>query len=470
MPLRDVQDYDDDDDSGDDYTFPFVILTLCWFVGFLSSLDRVAMSVAILPMATELGYSETIKGQISSFFSVGYGLAILPAGLVLAAVSPRLVMAVGISIWSLATLATPLTAAVAVSPLLAARASVGAAESVLLPSVNKLLANWVPPEKTSVALAFVYSGLQMGTVGAYLLSPSVMELSEGWRGLFLIYGGVGLLFLIPWLVFARDFPDTPKTNTATKVVTTRSSSSASSSSSSSSLPSAESGLDSSLSEKIAEATDLIKSAPIMDMFGSTSVQGIILAHAANNWGLYNNLAWTPTFYSQQYGLNVKDSAFLSILPSVAGIVGGFVAGASAEVLIGRLEEGDEEGLTNIRKLFQSIALFGPAACLATLSLHVPEQPWVAQGLLMGTVGLQAFNAAGYSSSVQEKAGGKWAGLLYSVTSLPGVVLGSIGVYVTGQILDNTNQDWSYVFALNSFVDVIGATAFVALYDSKREFD
>ena len=89
---------------------------------------------------------------------------------------------------------------------------------------------------------------------------------------------------------------------------------------------------------------------------------------------------------------------------------------------------------------------------------------------MGTVGLQAFNAAGYSSSVQEKAGGKWAGLLYSVTSLPGVVLGSIGVYVTGQILDNTNQDWSYVFALNSFVDVIGATAFVALYDSKREFD
>lgn len=206
------------------------------------------------------------------------------------------------------------------------------------------------------------------------------------------------------------------------------------------------------------------------MFGSTSVQGIILAHAANNWGLYNNLAWTPTFYSQQYGLNVKDSAFLSILPSVAGIVGGFVAGASAEVLIGRLEEGDEEGLTNIRKLFQSIALFGPAACLATLSLHVPEQPWVAQGLLMGTVGLQAFNAAGYSSSVQEKAGGKWAGLLYSVTSLPGVVLGSIGVYVTGQILDNTNQDWSYVFALNSFVDVIGATAFVALYDSKREFD
>jgi ACS family sodium-dependent inorganic phosphate cotransporter len=63
-----------------------------------------------------------------------------------------------------------------------------------------------------------------------------------------------------------------------------------------------------------------------------------LAHASNNWGLYNNLAWTPTFYAEQYGLNVKESALLSVLPSVAGAVGGLLAGSTADAFVRFLEE------------------------------------------------------------------------------------------------------------------------------------
>jgi MFS transporter, ACS family, solute carrier family 17 (sodium-dependent inorganic phosphate cotransporter), other len=89
---------------------------------------------------------------------------------------------------------------------------------------------------------------------------------------------------------------------------------------------------------------------------------------------------------------------------------------------------------------------------------------------MATTGLQAFNAAGYLSANQEKAGERWSGLLYSITSLPAVMVGTAGVYLTGQILDYTHQDWSVVFALNAAIFLLGSTSFVALYDSKREFD
>jgi hypothetical protein len=34
----------------------------------------------------------------------------------------------------------------------------------------------------------------------------------------------------------------------------------------------------------------------------------------------------------------------------------------------------------------------------------------------------------------------------------------------------THQDWSYVFGLNALGNVLGGTAFVAWYDSKREFE
>jgi len=59
------------------------------------------MSVAMLPLSTEFGYTETIKGQVSSFFSVGYGIGILPVGIaLLSVVSLRLMMGVGIARWS----------------------------------------------------------------------------------------------------------------------------------------------------------------------------------------------------------------------------------------------------------------------------------------------------------------------------------------------------------------------------------
>uniref|UniRef100_A0A7S4J4G6 Homogentisate 1,2-dioxygenase N-terminal domain-containing protein n=1 Tax=Odontella aurita TaxID=265563 RepID=A0A7S4J4G6_9STRA len=128
----------------------------------------------------------------------------------------------------------------------------------------------------------------------------------------------------------------------------------------------------------------------------------------------------------------------------------------------------------VRKSFQALALLGPSLCLFALSRHIPQDPRVAQSLLTASVGMQAFNAAGYGAATQEKAGERWAGLLYSVTSLPGVMMGSAGVYVTGRLLDDCKYGpdggWGEVFGLTSAVFAAGALAFVLLYDARREFD
>eukprot|EP00559_Dactyliosolen_fragilissimus_P001035 CAMPEP_0184860518 /NCGR_PEP_ID=MMETSP0580-20130426/5400_1 /TAXON_ID=1118495 /ORGANISM="Dactyliosolen fragilissimus" /LENGTH=139 /DNA_ID=CAMNT_0027357655 /DNA_START=156 /DNA_END=575 /DNA_ORIENTATION=- len=126
--------------------------------------------------------------------------------------------------------------------------------------------------------------------------------------------------------------------------------------------------------------------------------------------------------------------------------------------------------TNVRKVFQGIAQFGPGVCLLALAQNIPEQPLAAQSLLTVAIGLQQFNVAGFSAAAQEKAGEKWSGLLYSLTSIPGVMFGSFGVYLTGLILDATGQDWSGVFGLNALIDFAGAMAFISLYNSRKEFD
>ena len=50
------------------------------------------------------------------------------------------------------------------------------------------------------------------------------------------------------------------------------------------------------------------------------------------------------------------------------------------------------------------------------------------------------------------------------------IVGTLGVYTTGFVLDITHQDWTYVFSLNAGINVLGAIAFFALFDSKKEFE
>lgn len=477
------------------------ILFLCFLVTFLSALDRVAMSIAILPMAIEFGYTETIKGQISSAVSYGYGLAILPIGLAVSIISPRLLMMLGVSMWSLATLGTPLMAELSSTaggidmvkdatttfllPLLLMRGVMGGAEAVVLPTMQRILSNWVPAEKKATALAIVISGFQLGTVFAYLISPAVLDFMSGldggpadmagWRGMFYVYGCAGLVWLLPWYVIAKDKAAEVDVNDDCEETFVNS------------MMEDDASLvlneciieDEPATTKLQEVKTVLQAAPWKEFAMSPGVWGMMLAHAAKNFELYNLLAWTPTFFSQQYGLNVKESALFSVAPSICGMVGGLTAGNAADFILvrylGNDEADSEEAIqkrTQIRKLFQSIALLGPATCLYLLS-NLPDDTTTAQILLGGAVGLQAFDAAGFGAATQEKAGERWAGLLYSLTSLPGVLVGSVSVSVTGRLLDameTREAGWTAVFQLNSAICVAGAICFLFLYDSKREFE
>jgi len=133
-----------------DETKKQILLLLLWLSSFLAALDRVAMSVAILPMSTEFGWTSTLKGSVASFFSLGYGICILPAGLMVASLSPRLCMMLGVATWSVATLGTPYSAALqGLAPLFAIRAVVGAGECIVIPATQRFLSLWTTTEEKS---------------------------------------------------------------------------------------------------------------------------------------------------------------------------------------------------------------------------------------------------------------------------------------------------------------------------------
>jgi MFS transporter, ACS family, solute carrier family 17 (sodium-dependent inorganic phosphate cotransporter), other len=136
--------------------------------------------------------------------------------------------------------------------------------------------------------------------------------------------------------------------------------------------------------------------PWKEMESSRGSRGILFAHSAKNLGLYKGLSWTPIFYAEQYNIGVRDSAVLSLLPSLAGVVGGFIAGFAVDSILRKIQTDndgmiDDEIKTKIRKVFQGISLNGGAIALGTLALNMPDEAWVAQTYLTTAVGFLGFD-------------------------------------------------------------------------------
>jgi hypothetical protein len=73
--------------------------------------------------------------------------------------------------------------------------------------------------------------------------------------------------------------------------------------------------------------------------------------------------WIPSYYNENYGVDVKQSALLSIFPWCCAIVATMTGGAIADALSTR----EVLPLTHVRKIMQGIGSFGPAGCLFYLA-------------------------------------------------------------------------------------------------------
>src|SRR5690349_18487446 len=81
-------------------------LWVCVFLFTLTLInytDRVALSVAITPIATEFGLTKIQMGYLLSSFLWMYVLCLIPVGLLVDRFGGKLVNAVGIGVWSAAT-------------------------------------------------------------------------------------------------------------------------------------------------------------------------------------------------------------------------------------------------------------------------------------------------------------------------------------------------------------------------------
>ena len=424
----------------------YTMLALLFLVTSLCALDRVAMSVAILPMGSEFQYSESTRGLISSIFSLGYMVGLVPSGLLGTFSSPKKILSYGVLLWSLAQIATPFAAYVSIPVLLCSRFIMGVAEAVAIPTVQTFIARWVPAGQRSIALGAVLAGLQIGNVCAYLASPAVLD-SFNWSGLFEIYGAVGFLWLALWIPLAQDNPSSIEMVSVVEDTKNKPAQ----------LPIRN-------SELMTSAKQMIESVPWGEICSSKEVRAIAVAHSVQNFGLYINLAWLPSYFSQRFHFGVTDSSLSSVLPWIVAAVVGSASGYLADLM---LERGVDKTL--IRKVAQTFALVVPAVTLIELSTSADLTSGDAIKYFTVACASAASCVAGFGSSVQDVCEDpKLVSTLYGITSAPAVLFGSVGVYLTGVVLDST-QSWEIVFRGTALVYFLGAAYYASQYEAKKLF-
>jgi len=122
----------------------YIVIILTFLSVFICYIDRVNISIAIIPMAEELDWNMQTQGLVLSSFFVGYLLLQIVGGRLADRYGGKVVLGIGVLLWSIFTLLTPPAAALGITILIMARIAMGMSEAVTFPSIYSLYGRWVP--------------------------------------------------------------------------------------------------------------------------------------------------------------------------------------------------------------------------------------------------------------------------------------------------------------------------------------
>ncbi len=412
----------------------YSVVVMCFLATFICYIDRVNISVAIIPMSADFGWNKVTQGYVLSSFYIGYIMVMIVGGRLADKLGGALVLGSGVLLWSLFTLVTPGAAALGFSVLLMARIGMGMGEAVTFPSVYNLVTRWVPTQDRSKAIALNASGIPVGTVFALITTPVIVSWL-GWEWAFYLFGAVGVLWYVLWRYIARATPQEHPRISHTELAYIEANAPASGTAAN--LP------------------------PWKTLLTNGPLWAITVAHFANNWTLYVVLSWLPIYVNEGLGVDFKSVGYIAMLPHIASLLFLNIIGNLTDRILRR-----GYNVTHVRKTMQTIAFGGLAACLIGIT-QVDSVPAAIGLMCLGKI-LGAFGIGGHSVNHLD-IGPRHAGTLMGITNTAGTIPGIFGVAITGYILESTGS-WDMVWGVTAGVTLIGMVVYLLLASGEKQFD
>jgi len=282
------------------------ILALVATATVINYIDRNALAIMWPGISEELGMDKNDYALILSFFMVGYAFGQSLFGKIFDMIGTRFGFLLSISIWSIAI---ALHAAVKTATSFAfVRFGLAVGEAGNWPGATKANAEWFPISQRALAQGIFNSG---ASVGAVVSAPiiALMYLAWGWKATFLAIAGLGIIWIVPWMILYKSGPKTHPwlTDEERQLI----------------LGGQQARND--------DGTEADMCAPSwMEMLRYRQSWSVILSRFFLDpvWWLF--VSWLPIYLADQFGFDVKQIGMFAWVPYVGAafgaVFGGWLAG------------------------------------------------------------------------------------------------------------------------------------------------
>ena len=289
------------------------LLVMLFITVVITYLDRSNLSIAATAIAQDLQLDPAHMGLVFSAFGWSYALLQIPGGMLVDRARPRLMMALIIGLWSLATILQGFASAFVL--LLSLRVLLGVLEAPAYPTLNRIVTTWFPDSERARAIAVYTSGQY---VGLAFLTPALVLTQQhfGWQGVFILTGlhrrGVGARLVCAVSRAVRS----AGINQAE-------------------LDTIRRGGGLVELEQRPRVSRAIHAADWRAVLGNRKLWGIYIGQIAVTSTLWFFLTWFPTYLVKYRHMDFLKAGFMAAVPFLAAFVGILASGLMSDAMIRR---------------------------------------------------------------------------------------------------------------------------------------
>ncbi|MGK4116000.1 MFS transporter [Lysinibacillus capsici] len=351
--------------------FIFSLLFLAWLV---DSLTLFGMNVAIIPISKELHLTQTQSGLVISSFWLSSALMTLLAGWASDKFGSRKIIVIAVFMISLFSLLTGMIGSF--MAILAIRFILGFGDGGLPTGSGVAITEIFKKDVRARAKSMLLAAQLIGGVLALYLAGLIAD-TWGWRTMFYIIGGVGLIVTL--LLF--KFYNPPKL----------------------------------IKQQVAETSN---GRPMKQLYKSSFLWMLVVMYFCSSTVHWGFSSWLPSYLEQTRNLNLREVGSLAMIPQACGLIAAIITGflidkglAGKEkiiVLIGAIVSGlclymmFNASSIQLAISFQSIFSIGDSA-ISMAILAIPLK-YVSQKIIGSFLGMMYF-ASGMAGFIAPTAMG-----------------------------------------------------------------
>jgi ACS family D-galactonate transporter-like MFS transporter len=407
----------------------YLMLVMMFVTVVINYLDRSNISTAVSAIKSEFGIDNAHMGLILGAFGWTYALFQIPGGWLVDKMTPRVLLPIILILWSLATISTSLAGTVATFFVI--RLMVGLLEAPAYSIFNQVTTSWFPNRERATAVGVFISAQFLGP--AFITGLMILMVSHfGWRSVFYVTGGAGLVWGVIWYLVYRGPRESKLANAAE-------------------LAEIEAGgaiLD---LGRIGQGKTKFTWADFFTVFKYKKLWGIYIGQFAITSSQFFFFTWFPTYLKEFRHLDVTTTSVYSSLPFVGAWLGALCSGFLSD---GLLKRGFTLGTARKAPIILGLLI----SCLIVVANYVES---AGLAVLFFTIalfgnGLASIGWSLISSAAPKRLIGLTGGAFNGISNLSGIVTPMI----IGYLAENGNFAPGLVYI--GGVALVGVFAYVTM--------